>query len=68
MTLVSSPLSLPTPNGEARSGLPLSEYPWLILWRAFWFDWPLFWADEADRFLDRYTEPLIAETPLPVDP
>ena len=49
-----------------RFSVPLSdvqpvEDPWLLLWRALWFDLPLAWCDEADRFLHRRFDPVTTQ-------
>ena len=39
-----TPRSLSLPFSVPRPELPVSEDPWLILWRTFWLDLPLAWA------------------------
>lgn len=46
------------PSEPPRSDLPLGGEAWVALWRSLWFDLPLLWADEIDRFLFSRVPPL----------
>ncbi len=39
------------PAAAPRSDLPLETKALVSLWRAFWFDLPILWASEIDRFV-----------------
>lgn len=49
--------SFSPPIRAPRSDLPWPEAEWLALWRAFWLDLPLAWADGMARSLRRSLAP-----------